>query len=157
METETGNVEYISAMGTATITTFAVKGNLYQHGKADYENGSDLYATVVEKNKSTVALGTGNTKVYKLTAKGVAAPNLSEALVANWVASGKTNYYDLVDATKYSFESIVPAEDGQTIDLGTAKALKIAAVEAGKYVIEYTANSPWTGAYTKIYKIVTIQ
>lgn len=157
VETETGNVEYISAMGTATITTFAVKGNLYQHGKADYENGSDLYATVVEKNKSTVALGTGNTKVYKLTAKGVAAPNLSEALVANWVASGKTNYYDLVDATKYSFESIVPAEDGQTIDLGTAKALKIAAVEAGKYVIEYTANSPWTGAYTTIYKIVTIQ
>lgn len=157
VETETGNVEYISAMGTATITTFAVKGNLYQHGKADYENGSDLYATVVEKNKSTVALGTGNTKVYKLTAKGVAAPNLSEALVANWVASGKTNYYDLVDATKYSFESIVPAEDGQTIDLGTAKALKIAAVEAGKYVIEYTANSPWTGAYTNIYKIVTIQ
>lgn len=157
VETETGNVEYISAMGTATITTFAVKGNLYQHGKADYENGSDLYATVVEKNKSTVALGTGNTKVYKLTAKGVAAPNLSEALVANWVASGKTNYYDLVDATKYSFESIVPAEDGQTINLGTAKALKIAAVEAGKYVIEYTANSPWTGAYTKIYKIVTIQ
>lgn len=29
VETETGNVEYISAMGTATITTFAVKGNLY--------------------------------------------------------------------------------------------------------------------------------
>lgn len=157
VETETGNVEYISAMGTATITTFAVKGNLYQHGKADYENGSDLYATVVEKNKSTVALGTGNTKVYKLTAKGVAAPNLSEALVANWVASGKTNYYDLVDATKYSFESIVPAEDGQTIDLGTAKALKIAAVEAGKYVIGYTAASAWTGAYTKIDKIVTVE
>lgn len=157
VETETGNVEYISAMGTATITTFAVKGNLYQHDKADYENGSDLYATVVEKDKSTVTLGTGNTKVYKLKDAGVNAANLSEALVANWVASGKTNYYDLVDATKYSFESIVPAEDGQTIDLGTAKALKIAAVEAGKYVIEYTANSPWTGAYTKIYKIVTIQ
>lgn len=157
VETETGNVEYISAMGTATITTFAVKGNLYQHGKADYENGSDLYATVVDKDKNTVTLGTGNTKVYKLKDAGVNAPNLSEALVANWVASGKTNYYDLVDATKYSFESIVPAEDGQTIDLGTAKALKIAAVEAGKYVIEYTANSPWTGAYTKIYKIVTIQ
>lgn len=157
VETETGNVEYISAMGTATITTFAVKGNLYQHGKADYENGSDLYATVVEKNKSTVALGTGNTKVYKLTAQGIAEKNLSEALVANWVANNKTGYYDVVEPAKYSFESIVPAEDGQTIDLGTAKALKIAAVEAGKYVIEYTANSPWTGAYTKIYKIVTIQ
>lgn len=157
VETETGNVEYISAMGTATITTFAVKGNLYQHGKADYENGSDLYATVVDKDKSTATLGTGNTKVYKLKDAGVKAPNLSEALVANWVANSKTDYYDVVDATKYTFESIVPAEDGQTINLGTAKALKIAGVEAGKYVIEYTANSPWTGAYKKIYKIVTIQ
>lgn len=157
VETETGNVEYISAMGTATITTFAVKGNLYQHGKADYENGSDLYATVVDKDKSTATLGTGNTKVYKLKDAGVKAPNLSEALVANWVANSKTDYYDVVDATKYTFESIVPAEDGQTINLGTAKALKIAAVEAGKYVIEYKAKAPWTGAYTKIYKIVTIQ
>ena len=157
VETETGNVEYISAMGTATITTFAVKGNLYQHGKADYENGSDLYATVVDKDKSTATLGTGNTKVYKLKDAGVKAPNLSEALVANWVANNKTGYYDVVETAKYSFESIVPAEDGQTINLGTAKALKIAAVEAGKYVIEYTANSPWTGAYKKIYKIVTIQ
>lgn len=156
VETETGNVEYISAMGTATITTFAVKGGLYQHDKADYENGSDLYATVVEKDKSTVALEAGNTKVYKLTAQGVAEKNLSEALVANWVANNKTGYYDVVETAKYSFESIVPAEDGQTINLGTAKALKIAGVEAGKYVIEYTAASPWTGAYSKIYKIVTV-
>lgn len=153
VETETGNVEYISAMGTATITTFAVKGNLYQHDKADYENGSDLYATVVEKDKSTVTLGTGNTKVYKLKD---AAGEASEAQVANWVANDKTNYYDVVDAAKYSFESIVPAEDGQTINLGTATALKIAGVEAGKYVIEYMAASPWTGAYSKIYKIVTV-
>ena len=157
VETETGNVEYNSAMGTATITTFAVKGGLYQHGNADYLKGSDLYATIVEENKTTATLGTGNTKVYTLTAKGVAAANLSEALVANWVANTKTDYYDVVDAAKYTFESTVPAEDGQTINLGTAKALKIAGVEAGKYVIEYTANSPWTGAYTKIYKIVTIQ
>ena len=144
-------------MGTATITTFAVKGNLYQHDKADYENGSDLYATVVDKDKNTVTLDATNTKVYKLTADGVAEKNLSEALVANWVANNKTGYYDVVETAKYSFESIVPAEDGQTINLGTAKALKIAGVKAGKYVIEYTANSPWTGAYKKIYKIVTIQ
>ena len=156
VETETGNVEYISAMGTATITTFAVKGNLYQHDKADYEKGSDLYATVVEKDKTTATLGTGNTKVYRLKPAGVDAANLSEALVANWVANNKTGYYDVVETAKYSFESIVPAEDGQTINLGTAKALKIAGVEAGKYVIEYTANSPWTGAYSKIYKIVTV-
>lgn len=159
VETETGNVEYISAMGTATITTFAVKDGLYQHqhDNADYKNGSDLYATVVEKNKTTATLGTGNTKVYRLKSAGVDAANLSEALVANWVANSKTNYYDeIVDATKISFVSTVPAEDGQTINLGTATALKIAGVEAGKYVIEYTAASPWTGAYSKIYKIVTV-
>lgn len=157
VETETGNVEYISAMGTATITTFAVKGNLYQHGKADYENGSDLYATVVEKNKSTVALGTGNTKVYKLTAKGVAAPNLSEALVANWVANSKTDYYDEVPVANDNFVNTVPTEDGKNISLGgTATALKIAGVAAGKYVIGYKAKAPWTGAYEMIYKIVTV-
>lgn len=156
VETETGNVEYISAMGTATITTFAVKGNLYQHDKADYENGSDLYATVVETDKSTVALEAGNTKVYKLTAQGVAEKNLSEALVANWVANSKTDYYNEVAAAKYSFVSTVPAEDGKTINLAPAKALKIADVEAGTYVIEYKAKAPWTGAYKMIYKIVTV-
>ena len=157
VETETGNVEYISAMGTATITTFAVKGKSYQHDKQDYENGSDLYATVVEKDKSTVTLGTGNTKVYKLTADGADAPNLSEALVANWVDNGKTNYYTVVATDNNSFVSSVPTEDGKTISLDPATALKIANVDAGKYVIEYTAASEWTGAYTKIYKIVTIQ
>lgn len=157
VETETGNVEYISAMGTATITTFAVKGNLYQHDKADYENGSDLYATVVDKDKKTVTLAATNTKVYKLTDTGAAATNLSEALVANWVDNGKTNYYTVVATDNNSFVSSVPTEDGKTISLDPATALKIANVEAGKYVIEYTAASAWTGAYTKIYKIVTIK
>lgn len=157
VETETGNVEFISAMGTATITTFAVKNKSYQHDRADYENGSDLYATVVDKDKKTVTLAATNTKVYKLTDTGAAATNLSEALVANWVDNGKTNYYTVVATDNNSFVSSVPTEDGKTISLDPATALKIANVEAGKYVIEYTAASAWTGAYTKIYKIVTIQ
>lgn len=157
VETETGNVEYNSAMGTATITTFAVKNKSYQHDRADYENGSDLYATVVDKDKKTVTLAATNTKVYKLTDTGAAATNLSEALVANWVDNGKTNYYTVVATDNNSFVSSVPTEDGKTISLDPATALKIANVEAGKYVIEYTAASAWTGAYTKIYKIVTIQ
>lgn len=157
VETAEGNVEYISAMGTATITTFAVKGNLYQHKKADYENGSDLYATVVEKDKSTATLGTGNTKVYKLKDAGVNAANLSEALVANWVANNKTDYYDEVPVANDNFVNTVPTEDGKNISLGgTATALKIAGVAAGKYVIGYKAKAPWTGAYEMIYKIVTV-
>lgn len=155
--TENGNAEFISAMGESTITTFAVKDKLYQHDKADYENGSDLYATVVDKDKKTVKLNADNTKVYKLTDTGAAVTNLSEALVANWVANTKTDKYTVVGTDKYSFEGTVPSEDGQTIKLSPATALKVPSIEAGKYVIEYTGATPWTGAYTKIYKIVTVQ
>lgn len=155
--TKNGNAEFISAMGESTITTFAVKDKLYQHDKADYENGSDLYATVVDKDKKTVTLNADNTKVYKLTDTGAAVTNLSEALVANWVANNKTTNYEVVDAANYSFVSSVPSEDGKTITLTPATALKMSGVKAGKYVIEYTGTTAWTGAYTKIYKIVTVQ
>lgn len=154
--TENGNAEFISAMGESTITTFAVKDKLYQHDKADYENGSDLYATVVDKDKATVTLSATNIKVYKLTDAAAADTKLSEALVANWIANNKTDNYTEVATDKYSFVGAVPSEDGLTISLGTAKALKVPSIEAGKYVIEYTGDSKWTGAYTKIYKIVTV-
>lgn len=155
--TENGNAEFISAMGESTITTFAVKDKLYQHDNADYKEGSTLYATVVDKNKATVTLKAGNTKVYKLTDAAAADPKLSEALVANWIANTKTDNYTEVATDKYSFVGTVPSEDGQTISLGgTAKALEVSDIKAGKYVIEYTGATAWTGAYTKIYKIVTV-
>lgn len=155
--TENGNAEFISAMGESTITTFAVKDGKYQHGNAEYVNNSDLYATVVDKEKKTVTLKAGNTKVYKLTDAGAGDTKLSEALVANWIANTKTDKYTVVDTDKYSFEGTVPSEDGKTIKLSPATALKVPSIEAGKYVIEYTGATPWTGAYTKIYKIVTVQ
>lgn len=164
--TEKGNAEYISALGDATITTFAVKDNLYQHDKADYENGSDLYATVVDKKKNTVTLSDQNTKVYQLTDAGVKATNLSEALVANWVDNKLTTYYKEVKnitepaenpVTYYEFVNSVPAEDGKTISLGTATALKMKGIKAGTYVIQYKTAAAWTGSYSTIYKIVKIQ
>lgn len=155
--TENGNAEFISAMGESTITTFAVKDGKYQHGNAEYVNNSDLYATVVDKEKKTVTLEAGNTKVYKLTDAGAGDTKLSEALVANWIANTKTDKYTVVGTDKYSFEGTVPSEDGKTIKLSPATALKVPSIEAGKYVIEYTGATPWTGAYTKIYKIVTVQ
>lgn len=155
--TENGNAEFISAMGESTITTFAVKDGKYQHGNAEYVNNSDLYATVVDKEKNTVTLEAGNTKVYKLTDAGAGDTKLSEALVANWIANNKTDKYEVVGTDKYSFEGTVPSEDGKTIKLSPATALKVPSIEAGKYVIEYTGATPWTGAYTKIYKIVTVQ
>lgn len=166
VETENGNAEYISALGDATITTFAVKDKLYQHDKADYEHGADLYATVVDKDKKTVKLSPTNTKVYKLTDAGVNATNLSEALVANWVANNLTTYYNELKnitepagsaRTYYTFENSVPAEDGKTISLGTATALKMKGIETGTYVIQYQTAAAWTGSYSTIYKIVTIK
>lgn len=157
VETGDGNAEFISAMGKSTITTFAVKDKLYQHDNADYKEGSDLYATVVGNDKATVTLEAGNTKVYKLT--DAADSKLSEALVANWIDKYKTNtntYYTEVATDKYSFVNEVPSEDGKTISLDTAAALKVSDIKAGKYVIEYIGESKWTGAYTKIYKIVTV-
>lgn len=155
--TENGNAEFISAMGESTITTFAVKDGVYQHNKADYENGSDLYATVVDKDKNTVTLATENTKVYKLKGEAVNNANLSESLVANWVSNGKTDYYEVVDAANYSFVSSVPSEDGNTITLDPATALKMSDIKAGKYVIEYTGATALPDTYTKVYKIVTVQ
>lgn len=155
--TENGNAEFISAMGESTFTTFAVKDKLYQHDNADYKEGSTLYATVVDKNKATETLSATNTKVYKLTDAAAADTKLSEALVANWIANTKTDNYTEVATDKYSFEGTVPSEDGKTIKLSPATALKVPSIEAGKYVIEYTGATPWTGAYTKIYKIVTVK
>lgn len=160
VETGDGNAEFISAMGKSTITTFAVNNDgTYQHNKAEYENGSTLYATVVDNNKVTMTLDATNTKLYQVDNSIVNNASLSESLVANWIANNQTNgKLKEVTLTNESFVNEVPAEDGDghTIKLSPATALKVPSIVAGKYVIEYNGKTPWTGAYTKIYKIVTV-
>lgn len=160
VETGDGNAEFISAMGKSTITTFAVNNDgTYQHNKAEYENGSTLYATVVDNDKVTVTLDATNTKLYQVDNSIVNNASLSESLVANWIANNQTNgKLKEVTLTNESFVNEVPAEDGDghTIKLSPATALKVPSIVAGKYVIEYNGKTPWTGAYTKIYKIVTV-
>lgn len=158
VETANGNAEFISAMGTSTITTFAVKNDKFQQGNADYEVGSTVYATVVNEQKKTATLDATNAKLYKLTAEAATLPNLSDELFANWIGNStmSTYYSEVKDGITYVTE--VPTGDNQNITLDSGKAMKIIGLTtAGKYVIEYTADSPWTGAYTKIYKIVTIK
>lgn len=159
--TENGNAEFISAMGKSTITTFAVNNDgTYQHNNADYKEGSTLYATVVGNDKATVTLSATNTKLYKVDNSIVDDASLSESLVANWIANNQTNgKLTEVTLTNEDFVNKVPAEDGNghTITLDPATALKVTSIETGKYVIEYTGATAWTGAYTKIYKIVTVQ
>lgn len=161
VETGDGNAEFISAMGESTITTFAVKDGKYQqHGNAEYVNGSDLYATVVGNDKVTVTLDATNTKLYQVNNSIVDDASLSESLVANWIANGKTNgKLTEVTLTNESFVNEVPAEDGNghTITLDPATALKVPSIVTGKYVIEYIGATPWTGTYKKIYKIVTVK
>lgn len=165
VETGDGNAEFISAMGESTITTFAVKDGKYQqHGNAEYVNGSDLYATVVDKNKATVTLDATNTKLYQVDNSIVnnasLSASLSESLVANWIANNQTNgKLTEVTLTNENFVNEVPAENGNghTITLDPATALKVTSIEAGKYVIEYIGATPWTGTYKKIYKIVTVK
>lgn len=163
IKTANGNAEFISALGTSTITTFAVKKDKFQQGKADYEVGSTVYATVVNEQKQTVTLNATNAKLYQLTATAATLPNLSEELFANWIGSNTmTTYYSEVtneNGNKIEYVNKVPTGDGKEVSLSpaTATAMKITGLTAGKYVIEYTAASKWTGAYTKIYKIVTIQ
>lgn len=159
VETANGNAEFISALGTSTITTFAVKNDKFQQGNADYEAGSTVYATVVNKNKETVTLTADNAKLYKLTTEAATLPNLSEELFANWIGSNtmKTYYSEVKDGITYETE--VPTGDKQNITLDSGKAMKITGLTtAGKYVIEYTdTDTPWTGTYRTIYKIVTIK
>ena len=147
--TEDGNVEYNSSLADATITTFAINNKNFVSGKDDYTAGSDLYATVVNKNKETVTLTDGNIKLYKIT-----GANPTEALVANWIDSNKTeNYTALTSGTNYSIVNSVPTEDGKTVNIS---AIKVASIDAGTYAIEYIGEK-WTGEYTKIYKLVTIE
>ena len=160
VETANGNAEFISAMGTSTITTFAVNGKFFQQGNADYVAGSDLYATVVNKNKETVTLGTDNAKLYQLTDEALkfkeptSTIKLSEELVANWIANKKEDYYKAF-TERISYVDNVPTENGSTVSIS---AMKVQGITAGTYVIEYTDEAtPWTGTYTKIYKIVTIK
>lgn len=158
VETANGNAEFISALGTSTITTFAVKNDKFQQGNADYEVGSTVYATVVNEQKKTATLDATNAKLYKLTAEAATLPNLSEELFANWIGNStmSTYYSEVKDGITYVTE--VPTGDNQNITLDSGKAMKIIGLTTtGKYVIEYTADSAWTGAYTKIYKIVTIK
>lgn len=160
VETANGNAEFISALGTSTITTFAVKDKFFQQGKADYEAGSDLYATVVDNQKQTVTLTADNAKLYQLTAEALkfkeptSTIKLSEELVANWIANSKIDYYKTF-TDGVSYVNTVPTGDDKEVSIS---AMKVQDIAAGTYVIEYTdTHTPWTGTYKKIYKIVTIQ
>ena len=159
VETADGNAEYITTVSEASITTFAVKDNMYVHDASEYTAGSDIYATVVEGDalqKLTINTNGANTKVYKIADSYALTAN--EAQVAEWVANSKTDHYsDYTSDVSVSVQTKVPSGDGSTITLAnSATALKLAGITTGTYAIEYTNTNAWTGSYKPVYKVIKV-
>ena len=97
VEDENGTQETITEVSDPSITTMGVKDNKVVTGKNEYEAGSDIYASVVEKNSNnvyeTVTLTSSNIALYTVTStnktQGGAVQEITEASVANCIANGK--------------------------------------------------------------------
>ncbi len=161
---EDGTAEYITTVSEPSITTFGVKDSKYVTDKADYETGTDIYATFMEGSTlKTPTVGT-NVKVYKVTCAD--ETYITEAAVAE--ALGETPTTPAITCTDVSTDATtnftaapaavttVPGEDG--IDITSTHALKLTGVKvAGYYAIEYKASAAWTGtSYDKVYKVIKV-
>ena len=163
VEAEDGQAEYITTVSEPSITTFGVKDSKYVTDKADYETGTDIYATFMEGSTlKTPTVGT-NVKVYKVTCAD--ETYITEAAVAE--ALGETPTTPAITCTDVSTDATtnftaapaavttVPGEDG--IDITSTHALKLTGVKvAGYYAIEYKASAAWTGTYDKVYKVIKV-
>ena len=88
---EDGQAEYITTVSEPSITTFGVKSSKYTHDKAEYEAGSDIYATFMEGSTvQTPALGSGaqHVNVYAVATTNATSFPITEASVAESVAEG---------------------------------------------------------------------
>lgn len=132
IEAENGQAEYITTVTEPSITTFGVKGGKYQVGKDQYEAGSDVYATIVDGG--AVIDPSSHYNVYTVTT------GATEAQVAESIAevSAKTH---AITCTAYagtkSEVNVVPGEDGKDVTLAAGKAIKLEALTAGTYAVEY--------------------
>lgn len=152
--TATGNTEYITSLSKTSITTFAVNNGKYEFGKNDYPLASDIYVTVTDDNGSVLGDVADKSVLYKI--KDAYASKATEAQVAQWVATDPNTYTTKWGCTNLGVTS-VPSEDGKTISIN---ALKLSSIlhnnGAGTYAIEYTATNPWTGNYSKVYKVIKV-
>lgn len=135
-----GNQETITTVATPSITT-------YQLGQIVNEyNAGDIYVSVM--NGSTpVTLTDANACVYELTeATGVTA---TEALFQDQLNGTKSNTgLTIASVPTVSFETSVPAVDGNTLSVSAAKFT----AEASKvYAFVYTVSS--TEHYVKIIRV----
>ena len=157
IEAADGQAEYITTVSEPSITTFGVKTvsgkTTYVHDGTEYEAGSDIYATFME-GSNVITPTASNYKVYSVVSSNETTYPITEASVAESVANPTSNVITCTAyTTNVSIETTVPGEDGNSI---TIDAVKMGAVPAGTYAIEYTASAAWTGSYTKVYKVIRV-
>ena len=137
---EDGSAEYITTVSEPSITTFGVNSSTgkYVYGGSEYAAGSDVYATIVEGG--SVIDPTGKYNVYTVTTTDATNFPITEGSVAESIAEIPAKNPEVKCAaytgTK-SLETTVPGEDGKTITLSAGKAIKLPALAAGKYAVEY--------------------
>lgn len=152
--TETGNTEYITSLNNTSITTFAVNNGKYVFGKNDYPLASDIYVTVTDDQGGVKDDVATKSVLYKI--KEAYASKATEAQVAQWVATDPNTYTTKWGCTNLGVTE-VPSEDGKTIAIN---ALNLSSIiqnnGVGTYAIEYTATNPWTGNYSKVYKVIKV-
>lgn len=154
IEAETGVAEYITTVSEPSITTFgaiyntsSTKYTAYQTGKEEYQaqtspNQLDVFATIVDG--STVIDPAGKYNVYTVATTDADKYPITEASVAESLAevSAKTHQ---VTCTAYagtkSETATVPGEDGNDITLPAGKAIKLPALAANTYAIEYEKSA----------------
>lgn len=142
IEAEDGEAEYITTVTEPSITTFGVKGGKYQTGKDQYEATSDVYATIVDGG--AVIDPDGKYNVYTVTTTSATTYPITEASVAESLAEVSAKTHN-VTCTAYtgtkSLETTVPGEDGKDITLAAGKAIKLNALAAGTYAVEYVKTA----------------
>jgi hypothetical protein len=124
-----------------------------------YDSGTDSYAQVTD----AATLATGTT-YYKADANSVApgatgyiqtvAVAGTDYQVAPAITCTLSNGLGTVKSGSGTGNGI-PGEDG--IEILGVPAVKLTALPAGTYAVEYTASAAWTGSYTKVYKVIVVQ
>lgn len=143
---ENGVAEYITTVSEPSITTFGVKSGEYSVEKADYETGTDIYATIV--NNHAVVDPTSNYYVYTVTA-GATEAQVAEAIAEKAIRGVTPNITCTSYTTNVSIVTSVPTEDGSTKTV--TGAIKMENPAAATYAVAYKVSAGSATATTADY------
>ena len=149
MVTADGSAEYITTVSEPSITTFGVKDGKYTTGKDEYEEGTDIYVTIVKNSAVVDPEFMSKTHLYKVTC---ANPSyVTEASVAEAYAEHPTGTPMITlthictpwknNSNQACQVSGVPAEDGTTISNNKAVKFTPGTGDAGLYAVQYIDGS----------------